>query len=159
MRLNKYTQIILMSSIVLVLEKIFEGIPNVQFTIDLFMLFIAFLNFHETFIFTNIYVLIDNLLSGFSLYSIPMFIAWNIFAILVYLSNRNFKMLLFLGIFYPVLYSLILGIPYIYIYNLDFKAYFIADLPFTLIFIVSNSISIYLLYPIMIKKLENILRR
>ena len=153
--LDKLVQISTMSAIVFVLEKILEGIPNVQLTVVLLMAFIYFLNLSESLLLATTYTLLDVLLGGISLYAIPMFIAWNFFALIVFFAKGKFKTLLIIGLLYPIFYSILLGLPYIYILKIDIRAYFIADIPFTAIFMVANFLTILWLYPVITKTLGN----
>jgi hypothetical protein len=155
--LDKLIQISMMTSIVVVLEKALESIPNVQLTVVLLMAFIYFLSLPEALLLATAYTLLDILLGGVSLYAIPMIIAWNFFAFIVYLAKGKLKTLLIIGFIYPIFYSVLLGLPYIYSLNLDIRAYFIADIPFTLVFMIANVLTIVWLYPIITKTLASYL--
>lgn len=153
--LDRLIQISMMTSIVVVLEKMLEGIPNVQLTVVLLMSFIYFLSLPESLLLATAYTLLDILLGGVSLYAIPMIIAWNFFALITYLAKGKFKTLLIIGLLYPIFYSILLGLPYIYSLQLDIRAYFIADIPFTAVFMVANFLTILWLYPVITKTLGN----
>jgi energy-coupling factor transport system substrate-specific component len=154
MTIDRMMKISTMASIVVVLEKILEFLPNIQLTVVLLMAFIFFLSLPESLILVTIYTMLDILLGGISLYAIPMFIAWNLFAIIVFYAKGNVVKLILIGIIFPIIYSFILGLPYIYMLNIDFKLYYLADLPFTGIFIVSNVVTISWLYKMIVKQLS-----
>lgn len=153
--IDKMIQLSSMVSIVVVLEKIMEFLPNVQLTVVLLMSFILFLNLTESFLLVTVYTLLDILVGGISLYALPMFIAWNLFALVTYLAKGRFFKLIIIGVLFPIIYSLLLGLPYIYMLNINFVAYYIADIPFTLVFIGANVASIVWLYPVITKTLAN----
>ena len=154
MTIDRMMKISTMASIVVVLEKVLEFLPNIQLTVVLLMAFIFFLSLPEALILVTIYTMLDILLGGISLYAIPMFIAWNLFAIIVFYVKGNLTKLIIIGSIYPIFYSLVLGLPYIYMLNIDFKLYYLADLPFTGIFIVGNIVTIIWLYPMIVKQLS-----
>ena len=153
--LDKLIQLSMMTAIVVVLEKALESLPNIQLTVVLLMAFIYFLTLPEALLLATAYTLLDILLGGISLYAIPMIFAWNFFAFIVYLAKGRFKLLLIIGFLYPIFYSVALGLPYIYSLDLDIRAYFIADVPFTLVFMVANVLTILWLYPVITKTLSN----
>jgi hypothetical protein len=154
MTIDRMMKISTMASIVVVLEKVLEFLPNIQLTVVLLMAFIFFLSLPEALILVTIYTILDILLGGISLYAIPMFFAWNLFAIIVFFAKGNLLKLLMIGTIYPIIYSLILGLPYIYALNIDFRLYYLADIPFTGIFIVGNIVTILWLYKMIVKQLS-----
>jgi energy-coupling factor transport system substrate-specific component len=155
MTIDRMMKISSMASIVVVLEKMLEFLPNIQLTVVLLMAFIFFLSLSESFILVTVYTMLDILLGGISLYALPMFVAWNLFALIVFFAKGNRVKLLIIGILFPIFYSLVLGLPYIYMLNIDFRLYYLADIPFTLIFIASNIVTILWLYKMIVKTLSN----
>jgi hypothetical protein len=121
------------------------------------MVFISALNLPESLILVLIYTILDNIIGGISIYFIPMLVAWSIFAIIVYFIKNSIKKLIIFGGFFPILFSVALGVPYIIINRLDPIGYFIADIPFTAIFIVNNLLTIAWLYPILQKTLVKVI--
>lgn len=153
--IDKMVRMSSMASIVVVLEKVLEFIPNVQLTVVLLMVFIYYLTLPESLLLVTVYTFLDILLGGISLYAVPMFIAWSLFAVIVHYSKGHMNKLILIGIFYPIVYSVMLGIPYVLMLDMDIRAYFIADIPYTLVFIGANILTIYYLYPVITKTLEN----
>lgn len=152
--IDKMIQMSSMVSVVVVLEKVFEVLPNIQLTVVLLMAFIYFLTLTESLILVTVYTILDILLGGISLYAVPMFFAWNVFAVMVYFTKGKLNYLVVIGALFPIFYSITLGLPYIYMLQLDLVAYFIADIPFTLIFIGSNLVTIIWLYPMITRTLS-----
>lgn len=146
-----------MITIVVALEQLMVVLPNIQLTVVLLMVFISVLNLPESLILVLIYTILDNIIGGISVYFIPMLAAWSIFAVIVYMIKNNFKRLIWFGSLFPLLYTIFLGVPYIIINSLDPLGYFIADIPFTAIFIVNNLLTIAWFYPILQKTLVKVI--
>jgi hypothetical protein len=142
-----------MITIVVALEQLMAMLPNIQLTIVLLMVFISVLNLPESLILVLVYTILDNFIGGISIYFIPMLFAWSIYALVVYYLKRNHQRLIIFGALFPIIFSVLLGVPYIIIHQLDPIGYFIADIPFTVIFIVNNLLTIAWLYPILQKTL------
>jgi hypothetical protein len=142
-----------MITIVVALEQLMVVLPNIQLTIVLLMVFISVLNLPESLILVLVYTILDNIIGGISIYFVPMLFAWSLYAIVVYYLKNNHHRLIIFGAVFPIFFSIILGVPYIVINGLDPLGYFIADIPFTVIFIVNNLLTVAWLYPILQKTL------
>jgi energy-coupling factor transport system substrate-specific component len=148
-----------MITIVVTLEQLLSMLPNIQLTIVLLMVFISVLNFPESLILVLVYTILDNVLGGFSIYFIPMLFAWSLFAIVVYFIRGKHRDLVIFSAIFPVIFSVALGVPAIIIQSMNPVGYFIADIPFTVIFIVNNIITVVWLYPVLQKTLVKAIGR
>jgi energy-coupling factor transport system substrate-specific component len=142
-----------MITITVALEQFMAVLPNIQLTIVLLMVFISVLNLPESLILVLVYTILDNIIGGISIYFVPMLFAWSIYAVVVYFLKSNHQRLIIFGAIFPIFFSIVLGVPYIIINGLDPLGYFIADIPFTVIFIVNNLLTVAWLYPILQKTL------
>jgi|GEM_PF-1358626 len=146
-----------MVTIVVALEQLMAMLPNIQLTVVLLMVFISALTFPESVVMVLAYTILDGVIGGMSLYFIPMLFSWLFFTIMVYLIRGNLKKLVFFGAVFPIFYSILLGVPWIIINRLDPIGYFLADIPFTAIFIVNNILTVLWLYPVLQKTLIKVI--
>ena len=140
----------LMVSIIVVQKWVLAIIPNFQFTTLLIVLFFYLFGFKGTLLITILYVLIDNLYMGtfHIIYTPIMLIAWCslIFILMLFRKNDNVWLLCLIGGIHGIIYSLCYAVGGIIFYEVDFVLYLLSDIPFTLLLVVSNVITILWLY-------------
>ena len=151
----------LMVSIIVVQKWLLSVIPNFQFTTLLIVLFFYTFGFKGTMIITILYVLIDNLYMGtfHVIYTPIMLIAWCslIFILMFFKKKDNVGLLCLIGGIHGIIYSLCYAVGGVIFYEIDFVLYLLSDIPFTLLLVVSNVITILWLYKPISKIMKNFL--
>jgi energy-coupling factor transport system substrate-specific component len=152
-------------AVIVVLESLMAGLPNIQLTVVLMMAFAV--TFPKA-IFTPFilaYVVIDNFVGIFIMGSIdpfimiPMTVAWLVLLYVTYAFRK--KPLLWLigfGLFFGFLYGWIYIPAHMIRFGITtFWPYLLADLPFEITMAVTNVISISLLFPPLVKLLRDLI--
>jgi hypothetical protein len=149
-------------AVIVVLESLMAGIPNVQLTVPLMMVFGALFPKRLFLPFLISYVLIDNF-TGLVLMGsldpiivLPMFLGW---ALLVYGSHAIRHRPLYWQMGFAVLFAFVYGWIYVPTHMLRFGIatlwpYLVADFPFELMMAASNLVSVPLIYPLLTKLLK-----
>ena len=140
-----------LTAILFVQEQLLSGIPGVQLSVFLIVLFSKKLGLIKSSIIVIIHVLLDNFyMSTFSLlYTPAMFIGWIIIPITL---NTIFKkvespiFLALLGAMFAFIYCWMYILPNYLIHQIDPLLYLASDIIFEIIFAVASFISILLLY-------------
>ena len=140
----------LMVTIIVVQKWLLAFIPNFQFTTLLIILFFYTFGFKSTLLITTLYVLIDNLYMGtfHIIYTPIMLIAWSslVFILLIFKKKDNIWLLSLVGGIHGIIYSLCYVIGGVLFYEIDLVVYMLSDIPFTILLVISNVISILWLY-------------
>lgn len=147
-----------LTSILFVSEQLLSFIPNVQLTFLLIVLYSKVLGLKPTIIIIVIHTLLDNLITGsFTPFVIiPMMIGYLLVPITLQTFFKNANTPLFLalfGVLMGIIFSFMFVIVNVWFLDVSLKTYVIADIPYTLILIASNFITILWLY----KPLNNLL--
>ncbi len=135
--------------ILIVQEYVLMIIPNFQLTFVLLLCFAQTLGIKKSSLILFVYIIIDNLLIGSltPFVMIPMWISLQLLIILSYLVKQknmviNISMSIFCSIFYG--FSFFIVNSYVFNYNYDqMKIYLIADIPFTLLLVISTIFTVY----------------
>lgn len=141
----------ILTTILFVQEQALTFIPNVQLTFLLLILYATSLTFIENILIIVIHVLLDNLVMGsFNFVYIPfMLIGYLIIPLLmhtVFKKVRSPISLAFLGILFSLIYSWAFIIPQVFILQVPFLTYIVADIPFEIILATSSFLTILWLY-------------
>ena len=140
----------LMVTIMVVQKWLLAIIPNFQFTTLLIILFFFVFGIKPTIVITILYVIVDNLYMGtFHLVYTPiMALAWLslILLLLPFKKCNNIWILALIGSIHGIIYAFCYALGGIIFYQIDIIAYMLADIPFTILLIVSNFITIIWLY-------------
>lgn len=141
----------ILTAILFVQEQILSFLPNIQLTILLIVVFSKTLGLKKTIIIVTIHTILDSIFFGsFSLvYFIPMLLGWLTIPILLTTVFKKVESPLILSIIAggcACLYTLYFAIINSLIMNTNIITYLIADIPFTLLLIVSSVISVIWLY-------------
>ncbi len=141
----------LMSALIVAQKLLLSFIPNFQFTTLLLIIFFLVFGIKPMLLITLIYVIVDNLYLGtfHIIYTPVMFITWSsIVLLLLPFKNKkdNVWLLSIVGVIHAVIYSFCFGLTTGLIYEIDVAAYIISDIPYTLILMASNILTIIWLY-------------
>ena len=141
----------ILTAILFVQEQILSFLPNIQLTILLIIVFSKTLGFKKTTIIVTIHTILDSIFFGsFSLvYFVPMLLGWLTIPLLLTTIFKKVESPLILSIISggcACLYTLYFAIANSLIMNTNIITYLIADIPFTLLLIVSSVISVIWLY-------------
>ena len=145
------TLIAAFTTILFVQEQLLSFIPNVQLTVFLLVFYSKKLGLIKTLVITLVYVILDSLfMGGMNIYFTPvMLIGWLIIPITLctIFKNVNSNIILsILGVIYSFIYSWLYIIPNVILFNIDWFAYFIADIAWEIVLAGSSFISILVLY-------------
>lgn|SRR5690554_4998836 len=153
MELRKLAILSFLVALTVALEQVMQFLPSVQLTTLLMVLIAMKFDVKSSILGAITYVLLDNMLGGFGVHTIPMFLSWSIFVITIHVvKSKNEFTLAILSLGFGLFYGIMLGIPSIVIYQVNPIAYIIADIPFTLVFMLVNFLTVLWLY----KPLEKI---
>ena len=141
--------ITVLTTIIFVQEELLALIPNVQLTFLLFVVYGATLPLPYTLLIMCAHVLLDNLfMSSFRIEVIlPMLLGYLPTILLAYLfRNKNEYIQAIVGVVGSILYALSFAILNVFLLDIEFVPYVIADIPFTIILSMSSALTIIFLY-------------
>jgi energy-coupling factor transport system substrate-specific component len=152
-------------AVIVVLESLMAGLPNVQLTVVLMMAFAVTFPKAIFMPFVLAYVVIDNFAGIFLMGSIdpfimiPMTVAWLVLVYATYAFRKKpFYWLIGFGLIYGFLYGWIYIPAHMIRFGITtFWPYLLADLPFEITMAVTNVISISLLYPPLVKLMRDLM--
>ncbi len=155
--------IAVLASILFVQQLALSFIPNVQFTTLLLILYTKIIGFKRTTLVVVIHVMITNILSPFGpvipLQIPAMLIGWLLIPILLSTVFKNLDSPISLAIF-GLIFGFIYGwlfIPVsVFVLDVPFVTYFVADLVFEIIMATSNFLIIFWLYDPLKKLLKEL---
>ncbi len=141
----------LMTAIIVVQKLLLAVIPNFQFSTLLLILFFYVFGTKPMLLITLLYVVVDNLWLGtfHFIYTPVMFIAWSTILLLLIPFKKksiNIWILGLLGALHAIIYSFCFGFTSAMLYEIDIVSYILADIPFTLILMISNFLTIIWLF-------------
>lgn len=146
----------MLTAILFIQEELLSFLPNIQLTFFLIILYSCVLGFSKTLVIILVHTLLDNLVMGsFNIFMIlPMFLGYFLIDLIINVFKvKNNVALAFLSIVFSIIYALLFIPTAVFIYDFDFKAYILADIPFDLILICTN----FLLVLWLLKPLEKLL--
>mgnify|MGYP003292215319 CR=1 FL=1 len=147
-----------MATILFVQEQLLTFIPNVQLTFLLISLYTVVFGFKKTSLIIFIHILLDNIVMGSfnPIVMLPMYIGYELCSLLVYLVNdKNLVLITIMASIGSVIYCLAFMVANAFFLNIDILAYYVADIPFEIILIISTILSIMYLF----RPLEKVLRK
>lgn len=153
--------IAILSSILFVFEQVLSFLPNIQITFLLIIVYSKVLGLRKTSIIILIHVLLDNLFnSSFNIYTVPFMLIGYLLIPLslntVFNKIDNEVHLSFLSVLFSFIYCIIYIIPNCFMLNIDFKTYFISDLYFQFLLMISSFLSVLWLYKPIYKYLNKV---
>lgn len=156
--LRKLAILSFLVALTVALEQVMQFLPSVQLTTLLMVLIAIKFDLKSSILGTITYVLLDNMLGGFGVHTIPMFISWILFVVTIHaVKSKNEFTLAILALLFGLFYGIMLGIPSVVIYKVNPIAYIIADVPFTLVFMLVNFLTVLWLYK-PLEKIYNLLQ-
>lgn len=144
----------LLACVLFVQEEALSFLPNIQFTFLLLICYVDCLGFRKTSLIVFVHVLLDNLVMGSlnPIVVIPMLVGYIITILIKKVYHKdNVYIIGLLGSLGAIVYSLSFLIANALFLEIDIWAYFLADIPFTLILMISTYLSIIWLYKPIIK--------
>ncbi len=145
-----------MATILVVQEEALSFIPNFQFTFLLIITYSVVFGFKRTFFIITIHILLDNIFMGtFNIFALaPMFFSYTLMSGVICLFKIKKPIpLAFLSILFSLIYA-ISFIPFgMFILDVKFEQYIIADIPYDLILICTNFLLVLWVY----EPLKNVL--
>ncbi len=144
----------LLACVLFVQEEALSFLPNIQFTFLLLICYVDCLGFRKTSLIVFAHVLLDNLVMGSLslIVVIPMLVGYIITILIKKAYHKdNVYIIGLLGSLGAIVYSLSFLITNAFFLEIDILAYFLADIPFTLILVISTYLSIIWLYKPIIK--------
>jgi len=141
----------MLTAILFVQEEVLTFLPNIQLTVFLIVLYSKKLGFTRASLIVSAHVVLDNLfLSSFSwMYTPAMWVGWMIIPCVICTLCRKIEnpiILAIFGVLFALTYSWIFVFTSCVLFNMPFKAYIIADLPFEGLLAASSFVSILFLY-------------
>ena len=136
-------------SVLLAQEYLLMGIPNVQLTVVLLLVYAAVLPWSLLLPLVGAYVFLDNFLMGSLnvIYFVPMLVAWVLLAVIAkWLRSKPLWAQVAWATFFGFLYGWFFAIPQVIVFRVDFWLYLAADLEFEVLMAASNLVSVSLLY-------------
>lgn len=156
--IRKMCIISLMAVILFVQEEALTILPNIQLTFLLISLFAAIFGIKYSLIIVSIHIILDNVVMGSftPIVMIPMFIGYVILVIVMYLVKKeNLLIKVIMASICSWIYCMLFLFANALWLDIDVKAYFIADIPFEILLILSTILTMTYLY----RPLEKVIYR
>lgn len=143
--------IALLAAILFIQEQVLMFLPNIQLTVFLLIVYSRCLGLKKTLLVIVVYILLDNLVMGsFNVVFTPfVFIGWALIPLTLCTIAKNVQVtfhLAILAVVFALVYSWIYIIPNVIVYEFDYIAYLMADIPFEILLAVSSFITTLWLY-------------
>lgn len=150
--MNKTKEIVvlaLLAALLFVQEQALTFLPNIQLTVFLLIVYSKMLGYKKTLVIIFVHVLLDNLImsSMNPLFMTFMLTGWSMIPIILHIVKVESSMgLALLSIVFAFIYSWVYIIPNVLVYEMDFMAYLMADIPFEVLLSMSSFITTLWLY-------------
>lgn len=156
MTLSKYLYGVFFTTIVFVLELGLSTFPNINLTFVLFLILFQQYKIGVSMQYIGVYMMLQGVWWGFDLYLIPMFIAWVGFAMVANTIKRldNVLQSFIIG-GYAIVYAASFIPISVVLYGIPLVAYIIADIPFTMILIINNFLTVLWLKPLITHRITH----
>ena len=156
MTLSKYLYGVFFTTIIFVLELGLSTFPNINLTFVLFLILFQQYKIGVSIQYIGVYVVLQGVWWGYGLYLIPMTVAW-IGYIFVTKSIKRVDNVLqsFIIGAYAILYALSF-LPLAVVYGIPIGAYLLADIPFTMILIINNFLTVLWLKPLITHRIYSV---
>ena len=140
-----------MTAVLFSQQLLLSALPNIQFSFLLVVVYAKAFGTKETMIITFLHTVANTILYGGFMYVLAPFMVlgyWSVIAIvnLALRRQKNSIILAIGGFIGSLTYSWILAIPSIFIFDINWKAYMLADIPWELILGITSFITILLLF-------------
>ena len=156
MTLSKYLYGVFFTTIIFVLELGLSTFPNINLTFVLFLILFQQYKIGVSIQYVGVYVVLQGVWWGYGLYLIPMTVAW-IGYIFVTKSIKRVDNVLqsFIIGGYGIVYALSF-LPLAVVYGIPIGAYLLADIPFTMILIINNFLTVLWLKPLITHRIYSV---
>ena len=150
--MNKTKEIVviaLLAALLFIQEQVFAFLPNIQLTVFLLIVYSKMLGYKKTLLIICIHVLLDNLIMGSMnpVFMTFMMIGWSIIPMVLHIVKVESSIgLALLSIVFAFIYSWVYIVPNVLVYEVDFMAYLLADIPFEVLLAMSSFITTLWLY-------------
>lgn len=143
-KIRTLNEIPLYAAIIVTLEFLFLSLPNVSFTPLLFAIYFANRSYKESILLVTVYMLVEVLQWGISLWVLPMFLGWLLLAVLI----KQFKAIpaYIKSVPFAYLYGMLFMPLTVIVYGVDWWGYLIADFPYATTMAVSNLLTFVILF-------------
>lgn len=155
--IKELTILAFMSVILFVQEELLTFIPNVQFTFLLMAVYTSVFGLKRSMMIVLVHVILDNLVMGsmMPIVVIPMLIGYIIYVSLIYLvRNKNLFIIVLTASLGSLIYCYSFLVANSLFLDINMYAYFIADIPFEILLILSTILTITCLYNPLCKKIS-----
>lgn len=147
MNVKQFTILSVLVALTIVLEQVLSFLPNIQVTCLLIVIISTSFDKKSISLAILVYVTLDNLIGGFTYLYPFMFISWLVFALLInQAKERNEFVLALMSLVFGFIHMLILAVPTILILKVDPIIYLMADIPYTIVFMLVNFLTVFWLY-------------
>lgn len=147
MDVKKITALTVLVALMVTLEQVLAIIPSVQVTTLLIVLISTSFDKKLGVAAIFVYVTLDNILGGFTVLYPFMLLSWTLFLLFINLNRKRGEFFFAVSsLIFGFVHMMILGLPTIVIYKLNFFAYLISDIPFTAVFMLVNFLTVLWLY-------------
>jgi len=164
MNVKRMLMIAVSVPLILVQEQLLMGLPNIQLTVLLVILFSTIFSYKESMIMVFVYVILDSLVTGTMdpLYVIPLLIGWGIIPTVYHFILRKTTNEYYLASF-AFVFGFVYGWVFIPFRMIQFGVsivwpYFVADLPFEIIMAVVGFGTVLLIFKPLYRALHTILQ-
>ncbi|MFW6002686.1 MAG: hypothetical protein ACOCQD_05035 [archaeon] len=137
-------------TVVFVSKMVLAGIPNVQVTFLLMLLFVANFKFHKYFIFLIGFVILEFIAWGYFTLMFPTLFSWLILYFLYKIFNSNNEhILMLIALIFTIIHAITYGIHDIIFIGMPINRlwiYLMSGIPFNLAFLFSSILTIIWLF-------------
>lgn len=151
-RLKTLNEVPLYTAIIVVLEFLFLSLPNISLTPLLFAVYFKARSYRQSMYVITIYMLIEILQWGYSLWVIPMWVGWIVWLVMV---KRLRLWLPVSGALFAYIYGALFMPLTVIVYGVDWWGYLVADFPFATTMAIGNVLTLSLLHPRLTKLLTS----
>jgi len=144
-KIRTLNELPLFVAIIFVTEQLLGFLPNVSLTPLLFAVYFSARPLKQSFYLVSIYMLLEISVWGLGLWVAPMWLGWLIWALMVKRQWLDISIAT-KGVFFAIIYGLMFMPLSVLVYGIDPVAYIVADIPFQISMMVSNIITLTLLY-------------
>ena len=150
----------LFTAVLFIQEQLLVFLPNIQLTFMLISLYTIVFGVKKTLLIVFIHVILDNMIMGSFTFitMIPMLVGYTILVFLINLvRNKRLPWIVVMACVGSFIYCYMFLIMNKIVYDIDFLVYFISDIPFELLLLLSTILTITYLFRPLEKTLNNLL--
>jgi len=143
-KIRTLNEIPLFAAIIVTLEFLFLVLPNISLTPLIFAVYFANRSYKHSVMLITVYMGVEVLQWGISLWVAPMFLGWLLLAVLI----KQFKAVpaYIKSFFFAYLYGAMFMPLTVIVYKVDWWGYLVADFPFATTMAITNILTFVLLF-------------